>query len=203
VLLRQLGAVGYQPAIEDARALVDKELATPKSTDPTVLAAAIPIAAAYGDAALYEHYLARSKSAVDPEDRYRFLYGLTNFTDPTLIRRTMEYALGPDVRSQDTKLVIAQLLGNEAARPIVWDMLRERWDAVQKKTGEFVGNTVIVNGLSGFCDAGRAAEIKTFFATHPVPDAERTLAQVIERVNSCATLATAQKPKLEAALKAL
>ena len=46
----------------------------------------------------------------------------------------MEYALGPDVRTQDTKIVIAQLLGNEAARPIVWDMLRERWDAVQKKT---------------------------------------------------------------------
>ena len=29
-------------------------------------------------------YLARSKSAVDPEDRYRFLYGLTSFTDPAL-----------------------------------------------------------------------------------------------------------------------
>ena len=203
VLLGQLGAVGDPAAIKESRALVDKELATPKSTDPTVLNAAVTVAAANGDAALYEKYLARSRSAVDPEDRYRFLYGLTSFTDPALVRRTMDYALGPDVRSQDTKLVIAQLLDNEAARPIVWDMLRERWDAVQKKTGEFVGNTVIVNGLSGFCDAGRAAEIKTFFAAHPVPDAERTLAQVIERVNSCATLASTQKPKLDAALKAL
>jgi len=152
---------------------------------------------------LYEKYLTRSTSAVDPEDRYRFLYGLTSFTDPALIRRTMEYALGPDVRSQDTKVVIARLFGNEAARAIVWDMLRERWDAVQKKTGEFVGNTVIVNALSGFCDATRATEIKTFFAAHPVPDAERTLAQVLERVNACATLASAQKPQLGAALQAL
>ena len=84
MLLGQLGAVGNQSAIEDARALVEEELATPKSTDPTVLAAAIPIAAANGDAALYGRYLARSKSAVDPEDRYRFLYGLTSFTDPAL-----------------------------------------------------------------------------------------------------------------------
>ena len=203
VLLGQLGAVGNQSAIEDARALVEEELATPKSTDPTVLAAAIPIAAANGDAALYERYLARSKSAVDPEDRYRFLYGLTSFTDPASTRRTMEYALGPDVRTQDTKIVIAQLLGNEAARPIVWDMLRERWDAVQKKTGEFDGTTVIVNSLSAFCDAGRAAEIKTFFAARPVPEAERTLAQAIERVNACAALASAQKPKLGAALQAI
>ena len=104
------------------------------------------VAAAHGDAALYEQYLARSKAAVDPEDRYRFLYGLTSFTDPRSVRRTMDTRLGR-CPLQDTKLVIAQLLGNEAARPIVWDMLRERWDAVQKKTGEFVGNTVIVNGL--------------------------------------------------------
>ena len=62
---------------------------------------------------------------------------------------------------------------------------------------------MIVNSLSAFCDAGRAAEIKTFFAAHPVPEAERTLAQVIERVNACATLASAQKPKLEAALQAI
>jgi hypothetical protein len=36
-----------------------------------------------------------------------------------------------------------------------------------------------------------------------VPDAERTLSQVLERVSACATLAAAQKPKLGAALKAL
>ena len=100
---------------------------------------------------------------MDPEDRYRFLYALASFTDPALVRRTMELALGPDVRSQDAKLVIARELRNEAARDLAWDVLRERWDAVQKKTGEFVGNTVIVSALSSFCDARRADEIKAFF----------------------------------------
>ena len=81
--------------------------------------ASIDRIAANGDAALYEKYLARSASAVDPADRYRFLFGLTSFTDPALVRRTMAYALGPEVRSQDTKLVIARLLGNGAATVIV------------------------------------------------------------------------------------
>ena len=114
----------------------------------------------------------------------------------------MEYALGPEVRTQDTGLLIASLFGNEAARPLAWDMLRERWEVVQKKTMSFGGNTDVVKGLSSFCDAARAAEIKTFFAAHPVPDAERTLSQALERVSACATLAAAQKPKLGAALKA-
>ena len=91
---------------------------------------------------------------MDPEDRYRFLYALASFTEPALVRRTMELALGPDVRSQDAKLVIARELRNEAARDLAWDVLRERWDAVQKKTGEFVGNTVIVVYDCVCCDAG-------------------------------------------------
>ena len=203
ILLRQLGEVGDPAAVKEARALVDQELATPKSTNPTLLDAAITIAAANGDAALYEKYLARSKAAVDPEDRYRFLYGLTGFPDPALVRRTMAYALGAEVRSQDAPYVIAQLLGSEASRALVWDMLREQWDAVQKKTGVFGGNTVIVNSLSAFCDATRASEVKAFFAAHPVPDAERTLSQALERINACTTLAAAQKPKLGAALARL
>jgi aminopeptidase N len=198
VLLRQLGEADDPDTIAAARKLVEQELAAPKSVDSTLLGVAVDVAARNGDASLYEKYLSRARSAVnnDPEDRYRFLYGLASFTDPTLIRRTMELALGPEVRSQDTKLVIAALLGNPAARDIAWDLVRERWDAVQKKTGEFVGNTVIVSALASFCDARHADEIKTFFAAHPVPDAQRTFSQTLERIDACTRFAAAQTPKL-------
>jgi len=196
VLLRQLGDAQDPEAIATARKLVGEELARPKSADSTLLGVAVEVAATSGDSALYEKYLSRVRSAVDPEDRYRFLYALASFTDPALVRRTMELALGPEVRSQDTKLVIARELRNEAARDLAWDVLRERWDAVQKKTGEFVGNTVIVGALSSFCDARRAEEIETFFKAHPVPDADRTLSQSLEQINACASLAAAQAPKL-------
>ena len=80
--------------------------------------------------------------------------------------------------------------------------MRERWADIQKKTGEFVGNTIIVGALSSFCDAGTAAEIKTFFSTHKVPDAERTLQQSLERITACARTASVQGPKLAVWLKA-
>ena len=95
-----LDAGGMHPGVRDrqgrrleevafvGQSIVDAELATPKSTDPTVLDAAVTISASNGDTALYEKYLARSQAAVDPQDRYRFLYGLTSFPDPALIRRT-------------------------------------------------------------------------------------------------------------------
>jgi aminopeptidase N len=94
------------------------------------------------------------------------------------------------------------MLVAEGTGALAWDLLRERWDEVQKKTGEFVGNTVIVSGLAAFCDAAKLEEIKTFFQTHQLPDAERTLQQSMERIGACVDLSAAQRGKLEAWLSA-
>jgi aminopeptidase N len=196
VVLRRLGNAGEAQALAEARHLVDEELATPGSVAPVLLDAAVDVAAAHGDAALYDKFLARGTAAVNPQERYRFLYALTEFTDPALVRRTFDYIVGPDVRSQDMKGLLASLFRNPAARDMTWDLLRERWDAVQQKAGEFVGDTVVIGALSSFCDSGHAREIQTFFAAHPVADAARTLAQAVERINACATLSSAQSTRL-------
>src|SRR5262249_28044677 len=148
-------------------------------------------------AALYDRYLARSQAAVNPEERYQFLYALTAFAKPELVRRTMALVVSPEVRSQDAKIVIANMLGNPDTRELAWTLVRERWAEIQKKTGEFVGNTVIVGALGSFCDAGKADEVEQFFNAHKVPDAERTLKQSVETIRSCARFAQAQRPKLQ------
>jgi aminopeptidase N/puromycin-sensitive aminopeptidase len=166
--------------------------------EPALLNMAVTVAAHGGDAALYEKYLARSKSASDPEEHYRYMYALASFSDPALVRRTMDYILSPEVRNQDAKLFIARILGNRDAQALAWQLLQERWNDVQKKTGEFVGNTVIVGALGSFCDARTLAEVRQFFDTHKVPDAERTLQQAIERINACVARSEAQSAKLAA-----
>jgi aminopeptidase N len=184
-----------------ARALAAQELARPGSLQPELAGVIIDLAALAGDRALYDAYLERSRAATDPEEKYRYLNALTSFGDPALVRRTLDLVLSPEVRNQDAKIFIASMLGNIDTQRLAWELLQARWDDVQKKTGEFVGNTVIVGGLSAFCDARTLDEVKQFFSTHKVPDAERTLQQSMERIGSCAALATAQSAKLTAWLK--
>jgi aminopeptidase N len=181
-----------------ARELVLQELDKPRSVDPTLLNVLVPLAALEGNAALYDRYQARAKSAGDPEERYRYLYALASFTDPALVRRTVDFVLGPEVRPQDAKLFVASLLASNDSRDLAWELIRKRWSELQKKTGEFVGNTVIVGALAAFCDATTAKEIRTFFEMNKVPDAERTLRQSLERIASCSQFVTAQRPKLDA-----
>jgi aminopeptidase N len=202
-LVALLGGTARDPqTLAKVRELVMQELDKKGSVEPTLLAVVVNLAAIQGDAPLYDRYLARSKAAIDPEDRYRFLYALTSFTDPALVRRTIDLVVSPDVRSQDAKHVIARMLTHSDNRELAWQLVKQRWAEIQKKTGEFVGNTVIVGALGSFCDARSADDVETFFATHKVPDAERTLRQSLETIRSCARFAQVQSPKLAEWLKA-
>jgi aminopeptidase N len=203
LLVSVLGETAGDPGVVGkARTLVLEELAKPGTVEPTLLLAAAGVAAWHGDAALYDKYLERSKAATDPEEHYRYLYGLARFTDPALVRRTMELIVGPEVRSQDAKVFLSVLLSNSEARKLAWPLLRERWAQVQKKTGQFGGNTSVIGALGTFCDARTAVSVKQFFTIHKIPDAARTLQQSLERISECSSLAVTQPAKLTEWLRA-
>jgi aminopeptidase N len=201
-LVATVGAAARDPeTLAKAREVVLSELARPSTSESTLLDAAVTVAAKSGDASLYDRYLARSKAASDPDDRYRFLYGLTAFSDPALVRRTLGYILGPEVRTQDTAGLMAALLGNPDARALTWQILQAKWDDVQKKTGGFAGYAAAVSALSSFCDGRTLGEVKQFFAARKIPEAERTLEQATERIRACSDLAAAQGGRLSEWLK--
>jgi aminopeptidase N len=182
--------------IQSARRMVQAHLDSKEPIDPMLLNAIVGVAAIGGDAALYDRYLARSKQASDPEEHYRYLYGLADFSDPALVRRTMDYIVGPEVRNQDTVVFLSRLLSNPDAQSLAWELLQARWEDLQKKTGQVFGSPLLIGSLGQFCDAKTQSEIGKFFATHKVPEAERTLQQALERISSCVELAAAQSPKL-------
>jgi aminopeptidase N len=201
-VIHALGNAGDPAVLKAARAKVDDLLRDPASIDPTLRTPIVDMSAVHGDAKLYEQYQARTRNAEDPEERYRFLYGLTYFSDPALVRRTMEYALGPDVRTQDTKLLVAAMIANQDTRALAWELLQQRWDDLQQKAGESTSNGSIVGAVGTFCDPEHAQQIDQFFAAHPVPDAARTLQQAKERIRSCVALSHAEAPHLAAWLEA-
>ncbi len=196
-LVEALGRIARDPAVIDrARRLVLTELAHPASVEPTLLNEAVGVAALSNDPTLYDKYLERSKKATDPEEEYRYLYALAAFSDERLVRRTVDYIMGPEVRSQDAKIFVARLFENPDARELAWTLVKARWADLQKKTGEFVGNTVIVGAVGVLCGPRALQDVKAFFAQHKVPDAERTLQQAEERIETCTRLASAQTGKL-------
>ena len=198
-LLRLLGGVAGDTTLQTrARALAAGYLANPASLPPTIVAPVLQVAAAGGDAALYDQYLARVRaSAGTPDEYYRFFNALATFQAPALVQRTLAFALSDDVRSQDVPTLIAPLLGGSNGAT-TWAFVQTHWDALAGKLGTFQGIPAIVSGLGAFCSAERSAEIAAFFKTPPVPAAARALQQALERIDACTAVDVRQSPAFAA-----
>ncbi len=197
-LLGLVGMTGNDATYQTrARDLAVKYIADRNSLPGTLAPTVLRVGAVSADAALYDQYVAQvAKLAGDPEEYYRFFNALPSFRDPALVKRTLEFALSPAVRTQDTGTLIAGLLGRPSSRDAAWAFTKTNWPTITQKLGTFQGIPTIIGALSAFCSTEKAAEVRQFFIKNPMPSAERTLQQSLERIENCAALARRQSPAL-------
>jgi aminopeptidase N len=186
---RQVGA--------QARQLLDQVLAGGATLEPTAAAAVVRVAAEHGDRALFDQLMAAAQRAVSPAERYRYLYALGDFTDPALVQRGLEYALSPELRSQDTATYLFRFLANPANNARAWAFVKQHWSVLAPKFSIALGDVTVVRALQSFCDVKSRDDIRAFLASHKLPAASRSIDQTLERINSCIAVKERQTPALE------
>ena len=196
-IISALGRFGRDAEIlADAKRRADRYLLNERDADPTMLDTVILLAARDGDDTLYDRLRSKATSQGSPQDAERALFALTQFTDPKLISRTLEYAVSPEVRRQDVPLLLGGMLRNPAGREIAWSFVKTRWSDVSAKIDGPFGS--IVGATSGFCDARLRDDVKQFFTEHPLPGSDRPLRQAIESMENCIRLKDQQAHHLAA-----
>jgi aminopeptidase N len=163
--------------------------------DHELAGAVFQLAALNGDQAFYDRLMAALKKPKSPEEYYTYLFTLPQFSDPKLLQRTLDFAISPDVRSQDALQLVTAVLQNPVGEKLAWDFIQSHWDAIQKSGGPFA-SAQVVGATSSFCDAHMRDQVADFFAAHKVAAAERTYKQSIERINNCVDLKSQQEPQL-------
>jgi len=181
--------------LSEARKIADKGLENPASVDRELAFAAFQVAAVNGDQAFYDKMIAGMKTPKSPEEYYLYFFTLPEFSDPKLLERTLDYAISPDVRSQDAVGLIANVMSHSAGEKLAFDFVQAHWDAVQKSGGPFASGQ-IVGATDSFCDVQMRDQVVSFYAAHKVEAAERTYRQSIERINNCVDLKSQQEPHL-------
>jgi aminopeptidase N/puromycin-sensitive aminopeptidase len=193
------GTLGYDArdpqVLAEARKLADKALENPTSVDRELAMSAFGLDALNGDSAFYNKLMAALKTPKSPEEHYMILFTLPAFNDPQLLQRTLNYAISPDVRSQDALGLIARVMDNPAGQKLAWDFVRQHWPAIEKSGGPFASAEVI-GATDSFCDATMRDEVVEFYSAHKIEAAERTYRQSIERINNCVDLKSQQEPQL-------
>jgi aminopeptidase N/puromycin-sensitive aminopeptidase len=196
-----LGYAGRDPEVlAQAGKLAQQALDNPAAVDPTLSRTIFSLAALNGDASFYDQVLDHAKTAQNPQLYYLYSDTLGAFTDPKLLSRTLDYALSPEVRSQDAPHAIARVMQNPAGQRVSWDFVKAHWPEIEKMSGGFASGAIVASA-GNFCDAGLRDEVTSFFSDHKVAGAERTVRQTVERMNGCVDLKTQQSAALAAWLQ--
>jgi aminopeptidase N/puromycin-sensitive aminopeptidase len=200
-LMAGLGYTARDPEVEAlARKLATQALDDPSSVNHELAFAAIQVAADGGDEAFYNKIMEGLKTAKTPEQIFIYHRALAQFSDPALLEKTLEFAISPDVRSQDSLMLISRVMRNPHGHKLAWDFVTTHWDKLKSLGGAFAG-AAIAGGAGSFCDEGMRDQVQNFFAVHQEPASARTLKQSLERINYCVDLKAQQGSQLAAWLE--
>jgi aminopeptidase N len=195
-----LATYGRDPQLlTKSRALVEQYMRDPNSVEAALAANALSISALDGNADLYNRYLEHMKTAKTPEEYYNYFSALTQFPSADLAKRTVDLALGPEVKNQDLDY-LGGLLGNVETQAAAWELLKSNFAAIKDKAGESLSGGF--PSLAGyFCDEKLRDDAQDFFASQNIPGSERTLQNAKDRVNACISVRSLQQSNLSAYLK--
>ena len=130
------------------------------------------------------------------EEKNRIGRALGIFQQKDLLQRALNFALSDEVRRQDSVRMIASVTVNPHGTDIAWDFIKKNWKTFQKRyTGSRdVAHLIEPMGVS--ISTQRARDIAAFLKKNPAPGTERTVQQVIERIQSNAEWLKRDRDKL-------
>ncbi len=185
-----IGALGDTARLPDVLAEAERrqpaEQADAKAIEPNLAGLVVRLAARRGEAprfdAYVETYKTRKALGAPPQESARYLYALTAFEAPDLVRRALDLVFKGDVVPQEQiGIVLQQMLGQRAAREATWQALKANWKALRERVGA-MGISRLVRATAGL-PASLRSDVAAFFAANPVDEAKRALAQALESLD--------------------
>jgi puromycin-sensitive aminopeptidase len=200
LLIRTVAILGDdRDAQAKARALYQQSLDDPASVAPPVASAALTVFASTGDAADYDHVLDVFGKTTNPQEQLRHLWALADFDSAELMDRTCELTLTDTIRSQNSPFLLARCMRNRDHGEQAWRFVARNWTTLNER---FPSTSIIrmVDGVRLLMRPEQASEVRAFFSERGLPQAAKTLEQVLERQQINAAFRTRESDQLAASL---
>ena len=181
-LIGALGTVAEDKACQErARELYARYEIDADAVERNLVPALVSIVAHTGDAADYEKFYNKYKSAKTPQEETRYLFALGAFRPPELIDRTLKMTVSGEVRTQNSPYLMRGILFNKDAREKAWAFMKAHWEEMLR---QYPDNSIprMCEGIIGLVSPELEADVKQFFAQHPVKQGAKQIEQHLERL---------------------
>jgi puromycin-sensitive aminopeptidase len=181
-LIGALGRLGNDPATQArANELYATARRDPETVDPNLLPALVSILAFVGDAARYDEFRSRFKTAATPQEERRYLFSLAMFRQTALLDRTLAMTLNGEIRIQDAPFMVSAVMHNVYGREQGWRFVKTNWDLLDRRFPK-QGLRRMCGGITGFCTPDLERDAREFFQVRKIDLGGKTLEQYLEQL---------------------
>jgi puromycin-sensitive aminopeptidase len=181
-LIGALGRLGNDPDTQaHAAELYRTARKDPAAVDPNLLPALVSILAFTGDAARYDEFTERFKTAATPQEERRYLFALAMFRQTALLDRTLAKTLDGEIRIQDAPFIVGAVMSNVYGRELGWRFVKTNWDVLDRRFPK-QGLRRMCGGITGLCKPELEQDVRQFFEARKIDLGGKTLEQYLEQL---------------------
>jgi puromycin-sensitive aminopeptidase len=168
-----------------------------KGLDPDLRAVVYNLVAENGEKAEFQSLMDLYKQTDFQQERDRIIRALALFKDQKILLKSLEFAMSDQVRSQDAIFALSAISHNPKGRNLAWEFIQEHWKEIKERyAGAHFLLPRLIESLNTFTTLKKAKEIEAFFKKNPAPEAQRTILQVLEKIESNAAWLKRDKEKI-------
>ena len=197
-LLGALGTLGDDKVTQtEAQTRYDQYKKNRDTVDRNVVPALVSILAHIGNRAEYDEFRVNSKTAQTPQEEQRYLFALAAFRPAHLLEQTLAMTLNGEVRTQNAPYLMRSLLLNTEGRERVWAFMKEHWEEMLR---QYPDNSIVrmCEGIVSLVTPELEANVRDFFANHPVKQGAKTMEQHLEKLRIAVMCKQREAANLEA-----
>ncbi len=201
LILEALGKYGDEKTVNHAQQMFEG-ISEKSNTIPADLRGVVyNTVAKYGSKKEYAKLLRMYRAESLHEEKNRIGRSLGNFQQKDLLQKTLDFAISDEVRRQDSVRMIASVSVNPYGNAVAWSFIKKNWKVFLERYAGSREVAYLLEPMGISTSKEIAKDIAAFLKKNPAPGTERTVQQVLERIESNAAWLARDKKKIESFLR--
>jgi puromycin-sensitive aminopeptidase len=181
MLISVMGTTGFDKEIQSqAKELYVKYKSRKSSVTPDIVPALVNVLAHTGSEERYQEFARDFENAATPQEYDRYMYSLANFSDKSLIERTLNKTINGEIRTANGPYIVRTAMMNKAGRELSWQFMTANWQTIGKL---FPKDTIakMCEGITALTTEELLGQTRQFFSANPVMPGKKLVEQHIEK----------------------
>ncbi len=174
-LIEALGNYGDADVIAGCRERFASFLSDPKSLAPDLRPPVLKIVGRYADDKTWAKLHELGLKTTSIEEKQNYYEALTGATDPKLMQRALQIALGDELPTSRALYLVTRVARESGHPEVAWEFAKSHMKELLAKADALAINSYAPNLFRFFSDAARVDELRNYAKANLPPEAKRAV----------------------------